>query len=68
MTCNTSNNPPMKPTLALIVCCLARVTLPARGEGIKVESQPGFPYEPIGWGKRKVGAVCVIRKTSVPIA
>jgi hypothetical protein len=32
-----------------------RVTLPAGGEGIRVESLPGFPYEPIDWGKRKVG-------------
>lgn len=32
-----------------------RVTLPASGAGIKVESLPGFPYEPIDWGTRKVG-------------
>lgn len=35
-----------------------RVTLPAVGmdrSSIKVESLPGFPYEPIDWGKRKVG-------------
>jgi hypothetical protein len=32
-----------------------RVTLPAAGAGIKVENLPGFPYEPIDWGKRKVG-------------
>ena len=35
-----------------------RVTLPAPGAGqvgIKVESLPGFPYEPVDWGKRKVG-------------
>ena len=29
-----------------------RVTL---GAEIKVESLPGFPYEPVDWGKRKVG-------------
>ena len=32
-----------------------RVTLPAGGAGIKVESLPGLPYEPVDWGKRKVG-------------
>lgn len=32
-----------------------RVTLPSGGTGIKVESLPGFPYEPVDWGKRKVG-------------
>ena len=32
-----------------------RVTLPAEGAAIKVESLPGFPYEPVDWGKRKVG-------------
>jgi putative heme-binding domain-containing protein len=32
-----------------------RVTLPAAGAGIKVENPPGFPYEPIQWGRRKVG-------------
>lgn len=35
-----------------------RVTLPADrtpGAAIKVESLPGFPYDPIDWGKRKVG-------------
>ena len=32
-----------------------RVTLPAAGAEIKVESLPGFPYEPVDWGKRKVG-------------
>ena len=32
-----------------------RVTLPAEGAGIRVESLLGFPYEPIDWGKRKVG-------------
>lgn len=32
-----------------------RVTLPNRDAAIKVESLPGFPYEPIDWGKRKVG-------------
>ena len=32
-----------------------RVTLPKDGEETKVESLPGFPYEPIDWGKRKVG-------------
>lgn len=32
-----------------------RVTLPWNGSPIKVESLPGFPYEPIDWGKRKVG-------------
>ena len=32
-----------------------RVTLPAGGARIKVESLPGFPYQPVDWGKRKVG-------------
>ena len=32
-----------------------RVTLPAEGAAIKVESLPGFPYQPVDWGKRKVG-------------
>lgn len=35
-----------------------RVTLPRSGEpatGIRVDSLPGFPYEPIAWGKRTVG-------------
>ncbi len=35
-----------------------RVTLPQEGEAssaIRVESLPGFPYEPIDWGERKVG-------------
>lgn len=35
-----------------------RVTLAKEnepGSAIKVESLPGFPYEPIDWGKRKVG-------------
>ena len=35
-----------------------RVTLPVGGDlpvGIKVESLPGFPFEPIPWGKRTVG-------------
>lgn len=32
-----------------------RVTLPTAGAGIKVENLPGFPYEPIQWGRRKVG-------------
>lgn len=32
-----------------------RVTLPTALAGITVESLPGFPYEPIDWGKRKVG-------------
>lgn len=32
-----------------------RVTLPANGTPVKVESLPGFPYEPIDWGKRRVG-------------
>lgn len=32
-----------------------RVTSPAAGAGIKVENLPGFPYEPIDWGRRKVG-------------
>ena len=32
-----------------------RVTLPTAGAGIKVESLPGFPYDPVDWGRRKVG-------------
>ena len=32
-----------------------RVTLASERAGIKVESLPGFPYEPVDWGKRKVG-------------
>jgi glucose/arabinose dehydrogenase len=33
-----------------------RVTLPENGATkAEVESLPGFPYEPIDWGKRKVG-------------
>jgi putative heme-binding domain-containing protein len=32
-----------------------RVTLPTNGAPIRVESLPGFPYEPVDWGKRKVG-------------
>jgi putative heme-binding domain-containing protein len=32
-----------------------RVTLPTADAAIKVESLPGFPYEPIPWGKRTVG-------------
>ncbi len=33
-----------------------RVTLPtASSRSVKVESLPGFPYEPIPWGKRTVG-------------
>jgi hypothetical protein len=35
-----------------------RVTIPREGElssAIRVESLPGFPYEPIDWGERKVG-------------
>ena len=32
-----------------------RVTLATEGAAIKVESLPGFPYEPVDWGKRKVG-------------
>ncbi len=32
-----------------------RVTLPTKDTEIKVESLPGFPYEPVDWGKRKVG-------------
>ncbi len=32
-----------------------RVTLPNDGKETKVEGLPGFPYEPIDWGKRKVG-------------
>lgn len=32
-----------------------RVTLPRDNTPIKVEPLKGFPYEPINWGKRKVG-------------
>ncbi|MDA7865626.1 hypothetical protein N9A70_02490, partial [Akkermansiaceae bacterium] len=32
-----------------------RVTLPTEEAPIKVEPLKGFPYEPINWGKRKVG-------------
>ena len=32
-----------------------RVTLPTSKAPIRVESLPGFPYEPVDWGKRKVG-------------
>ncbi len=32
-----------------------RVTLPTSEQAIKVESLTGFPYEPIDWGRRKVG-------------
>ena len=32
-----------------------RVTMPTAGAGIKVENLPGFPYDPIDWGRRKVG-------------
>ena len=32
-----------------------RVTLPTESATIKVESLPGFPYEPVDWGTRKVG-------------
>ena len=32
-----------------------RVTLPTEDRAIEVESLKGFPYEPINWGKRKVG-------------
>ncbi len=32
-----------------------RVTLPTKDTEIQVESLPGFPYEPVDWGKRKVG-------------
>ncbi|MGC6464248.1 MAG: PQQ-dependent sugar dehydrogenase, partial [Akkermansiaceae bacterium] len=32
-----------------------RVTLPTEEKKIAVESLKGFPYEPINWGKRKVG-------------
>lgn len=32
-----------------------RVTLPTDSTPIAVESLKGFPYEPINWGKRKVG-------------
>jgi hypothetical protein len=30
-----------------------RVTLPTNEAGIQVESLPGFPYEPLEWGKRR---------------
>jgi hypothetical protein len=32
-----------------------RVTLPTAGAALKVENLPGFPYDPIQWGVRKVG-------------
>jgi putative heme-binding domain-containing protein len=32
-----------------------RVSLPSADEAIKVESLPGFPYDPVDWGTRKVG-------------
>lgn len=32
-----------------------RVTLPAANQAIQVDSLPGFPYDPIDWGARKVG-------------
>lgn len=32
-----------------------RVTLPTEGKEIAVESLKGFPYEPVQWGKRRVG-------------
>ena len=32
-----------------------RVTLPTDSTPIAIESLKGFPYEPINWGKRKVG-------------
>jgi putative heme-binding domain-containing protein len=32
-----------------------RVTLPTAEQPIKVESLTGFPYEPIDWGRRRVG-------------
>lgn len=32
-----------------------RVSLPDAGTGIQVENLPGFPYDPIEWGRRKVG-------------
>lgn len=32
-----------------------RLTLPAGDAGIKVENLKGFPYDPIDWGRRKVG-------------
>ena len=32
-----------------------RVTLPTEGKEIAVESLKGFPYEPVKWGKRRVG-------------
>lgn len=32
-----------------------RVTLPLADASIKVESLPGFPYDPVDWGTRQVG-------------
>jgi putative heme-binding domain-containing protein len=32
-----------------------RVTLPNEGKETQVERLPGFPYEPVDWGARKVG-------------
>lgn len=32
-----------------------RLTLPSEDQPLAVESLKGFPYEPINWGKRKVG-------------
>lgn len=32
-----------------------RVTLPTASAAIKVENLPGFPYDPIEWGRRRVG-------------
>lgn len=32
-----------------------RVSLPTAGKTIQVESLPGFPYDPVDWGARKVG-------------
>lgn len=32
-----------------------RVTLPDKGSPISIEILKGFPYEPINWGKRRVG-------------
>lgn len=32
-----------------------RVTLPEKDKAIAVEPLKGFPYEPVDWGKRKVG-------------
>lgn len=32
-----------------------RVTLQQQGKAAQVESLPGFPYEPVDWGARKVG-------------